>query len=127
MYLVSKEIEFSAAHRLRGYQGPCEKVHGHNYRVRVFLCAAALDPLGMVLDFTEFKRILREATAPLDHADLAAVPPFDTVNSTAENLAHHIAAEVARRLPPGPAVHRVEVWETPTSCAVYDPDPQEVP
>jgi 6-pyruvoyltetrahydropterin/6-carboxytetrahydropterin synthase len=126
MYFVVKEIEFSAAHTLRGHRGPCERLHGHNYRARVALAAAVLDPQGMVLDFTDFKRILREATAPLDHADLSGVPPFDTVNSTAENLARHIAAEVARRLPPGPRVHRVEVWETSTSCAIYDPDPEEV-
>lgn len=122
MYCVSKEIEFSAAHTLRGYQGPCENLHGHNYRARVFLRSAVLDSLGMVLDFTEFKRILREVTAPLDHANLSAVPPFDSVNSTAENLARHIALEVSRRLPPGPVVHRVEVWETTTSCAMFDPD-----
>jgi 6-pyruvoyltetrahydropterin/6-carboxytetrahydropterin synthase len=122
MYFVSKEIEFAAAHTLRGYRGPCENLHGHNYRARVFLRSAALDPLGMVLDFTEFKRILREVTAPLDHVNLSEVPPFDSVNSTAENLARHIAAEVARHLPSGPAVHRVEVWETATSCAIFDPD-----
>jgi len=127
MYFVSKEIEFAAAHTLRGTRGPCENLHGHNYRAKVFLAAGSLDATGMVLDFAEFKRILREVTAPLDHANLSEVPPFDAVNSTAENLARHIAAEVARRLPPGPAVHRVEVWETTTSCAIYEPDPKEVP
>jgi 6-pyruvoyltetrahydropterin/6-carboxytetrahydropterin synthase len=74
------------------------------------------------MDFAELKRLLKEITAPFDHRNLNEIPPFDRLNPTAEHLARHIAEETARRLPPGPAVRRVEVWETATSCAIYEPD-----
>ena len=49
------------------------------------------------------------------------IPPFTERNSTAELVAQYAFEEVARRLPPGRHVRRVEVWESETSCAIYEP------
>ena len=35
MYEIMVEGSFSAAHNLRGYKKKCEKLHGHNWKVRV--------------------------------------------------------------------------------------------
>ncbi|MBS3763042.1 MAG: 6-carboxytetrahydropterin synthase, partial [Planctomycetes bacterium] len=43
MFELQLEGHFSAAHRLREYEGACEKLHGHNYRVQVFLRGAELN------------------------------------------------------------------------------------
>ncbi|MFW6163967.1 MAG: 6-pyruvoyl trahydropterin synthase family protein, partial [Planctomycetota bacterium] len=51
------ETDFAAAHRLREYDGNCERLHGHNWRVDVVLRGEALDDLGMVNDFREAKRL----------------------------------------------------------------------
>ncbi|MDX1502912.1 MAG: 6-carboxytetrahydropterin synthase QueD [Thermoanaerobaculia bacterium] len=123
MFTIAKEIRFSAAHTIRGHTGGCERLHGHNYRVRVVLEAEELDELGMVMDFADLKGMLEEITAPLDHRLLNEVAPFDRINTTAELISRHVFEEIARRLPAerGLRVERVEVWEGPSSFAAYRP------
>jgi 6-pyruvoyltetrahydropterin/6-carboxytetrahydropterin synthase len=89
--------------------------------VRVWAQAATLDPLGMVLDFADVKRALEDAAGPFDHRFLNEIPPFDERNTTAELLAEHLFAELARRLDDGRVrVTRVEVWENDGACAAFE-------
>lgn len=122
MYRVSKDFQFSAAHQIHGHTGGCERMHGHNYRVRVVLEAAALDELGMVLDFADLKGIMRQILDPFDHRVLNEVPPFDELGTTAELLAEHVYLEVRDRLPDPDRVRvaRVEVWESDSACASFE-------
>lgn len=120
MFVLSTEVTIAAAHYLAGHVGPCEKLHGHNYRIRLVVASSRLDPLGMGMDFADLKRLLREITAPFDHRNLNEVPPFDRINPTAEHLARHLYLEAAKRLSPPMAVRRVDVFETPTTCAAYE-------
>ena len=41
---------FSAGHQLRGYQGKCEALHGHRFKVVVKVESAEIDKTGMVYD-----------------------------------------------------------------------------
>ena len=105
MFRVTKEIHFCYGHRLLNYNGKCRNLHGHNGRAVVTLEAPALDRLGMVVDFTEIKRVLgRWIDDVLDHRmllhrDDPIIPelrsqgePFVEldVNPTAENIARLI-------------------------------------
>ena len=121
MFTVFKDFTFSAAHQIRGHQGGCERMHGHNYRVRVVVQSERLDELGMVIDFADLKTIMGEILGPFDHRVINDLPPFDVRNTTAELLAEYVHDEVAACLPDGRSVRRVEVWETETSCAIYEP------
>jgi 6-pyruvoyltetrahydropterin/6-carboxytetrahydropterin synthase len=124
MFEVSVEETFSAGHALRGYRGKCENVHGHNYRVRVTLEGPQLDDIGLLVDFTELKRVVREIMGRLDHQFINDLEPFKTVNPSAENLAKYFYDEVTRLLrglPPGAHVTDVILWETDTSRAQYRP------
>ena len=103
MFEVSVEETFSAGHALRGYKGKCENVHGHNYRVRVTLEGPQLDAIGLLLDFTELKRVIREIMGRLDHQFMNDLEPFKTINPSAENLAKYFYDEVTRQLPGLPA------------------------
>src|ERR1700740_3520071 len=67
MFQVSVEETFSAGHALRGYRGKCENVHGHNYRVRVTLEGPQLDSIGLLVDFTQLKQVVRKIMGRLDH------------------------------------------------------------
>ncbi|HVT19026.1 MAG TPA: 6-carboxytetrahydropterin synthase QueD [Thermoanaerobaculia bacterium] len=124
MHTVFKDFTFAAAHAIRGHTRGCQNLHGHNYRVRVYVRAAELDGLGMVLDFADLKEVMQAVLGPFDHRVINEVPPFDRRNTTAELLSEYVYAEVARRLPGERrlAVSRVEVWENETSCAVFEPD-----
>src|SRR6201982_4173981 len=115
MFQVSVEETFSAGHALRGYRGKCENVHGHNYRVRVSVEGPQLDSIGLLLDFTELKRVIREIIGGLDHQFMNDLEPFRTVNPSAENLAKYFYDETQRQLtslPAGADITEVIVWGT---------------
>ena len=124
MFEVRVEETFSSGHALRGYQGKCENVHGHNYRVRVTLAGPELNEIGLLVDFTDLKRVVRGIIAEIDHQFLNDLEPFRTVNPSAENLAkyfYHQTRHGLNDLPQGAAITEVIVWETDTSSAIYRP------
>lgn len=119
-FTVFKETDFAAAHFLREYHGKCENLHGHNYRVRVYVGADELDSEGMVVDFVELKRAMLQVLERLDHRNINDIPPFDALNSTSEHLARYIAEEVAKVVDNDRArVTECHVWETDRNCAIY--------
>ena len=123
MYQLFVEGHFDAAHRLRSYHGKCENLHGHRFKAVIRLEAAEVGETGLVYDFVQLKRQLREALARFDHACLNDVPPFDEINPSSEHLATTIYNELEKKLTGAPvSVSSVEVWESPQSCATYRPD-----
>ncbi len=139
MFRVTKEIHFCYGHRLLNYAGKCRHLHGHNGKAVITLEAASLDALGMVVDFSEIKRVVGKwIDETLDHrmllhkddpiiAELTRQgEPFVTldVNPTAENIARLIFERVASH---GLPVVEVTLWETEASFATYRPTPGEAP
>ena len=118
-YELFVTAEFSAAHSLRNYEGKCERLHGHNWRVDLRLQGRRLNHEGLLLDFVEVKRILAAVLDPFDHAYLNETPPFDRLNPSSENLARIIAGAVAKRLPRGVRVASVTCWESARCAATY--------
>lgn len=137
MYGLKTEASFDSAHFLTDYYGKCENLHGHRWRVVVYLEQEDLQSEGtmkdMVLDFGAFKRAVRDLAEELDHTFLleegSLAPetlaclkregfsltelPFRT---TAENLARLFAERlIAQGLP----VSQVDMYETPNNCAIY--------
>ncbi len=121
MYQLHVETDFAAAHNLRGYEGRCENLHGHNYRVEVEIEGEELDDTGLLADFKELKRICEEVLAPLDHAYLNDIGPFNRVNPTTENIAAHICREVQAAMPETLEVISVTCWESEKCAARYVP------
>jgi 6-pyruvoyltetrahydropterin/6-carboxytetrahydropterin synthase len=124
MFEVRVEESFSSGHALRGYKGKCENVHGHNYRVRVTLAGPKLNEIGLLVDFTELKRVLRGIIAEIDHQFLNDLNAFKVENPSAENLAKYFYHETRRglgELPEGARITEVIVWETDTSSAIFRP------
>jgi 6-pyruvoyltetrahydropterin/6-carboxytetrahydropterin synthase len=126
MFQVSVEETFSSGHALRGYKGKCENPHGHNYRVQVTLEGPKLDSIGLLIDFTHLKEVMRTLIKRLDHQFLNELEPFTNVNPSAENMAKYFYDELSgelKDLPPGARVSDVIVWETDTAMAKYRPEP----
>lgn len=119
MYIVRVEDSFAAAHFLTHYHGKCERLHGHNYRVRVYARGSELDAGGMLLDFGILKAALREVLGGLDHSLLNDEPSF-MGDPSAERIAALIFARLVERLPAAP-LHAVEVFETEKNMARYEP------
>jgi 6-pyruvoyltetrahydropterin/6-carboxytetrahydropterin synthase len=120
MFEVEITTSFSAAHRLRNYNGKCERLHGHNYRTSVVLRADAVAEDGMVIDFTELKTVTADALAALDHSYLNDIKPFDKIEPSAENIAAHIFGAIRSLLgEKGGLLYSVSVWESESSRATY--------
>ena len=120
MYRVRIKSHFSSAHNLREYQGACERLHGHNWKVEAYLKSETLDKLGMVEDFKMFKKHLNVIMNELDHEYINELEYFKTVNPTSENMTKYIFDELAAAY--GEKVDKVIVWETDTSAAEYSKD-----
>jgi 6-pyruvoyltetrahydropterin/6-carboxytetrahydropterin synthase len=118
MYLVRVEADFAAAHFLKHYKGKCERLHGHNYKVRAWAKGPTLSEGGMLLDFAELKGALRAVLEGLDHSLLNEVAVFED-DPSAERIAEYVFKALALRLPLAP-LHAVEVFETETSMARYE-------
>lgn len=119
MYTIRVEATFAAAHFLTEYHGKCERLHGHNYLVRAFAKGAELDSAGMLVDFGVVKSHLRRVCDTLDHTCLNDNPAFAS-SPSAERIARHIFEEM-RRLDPAMPLSALEVFETDTSMARYEP------
>jgi 6-pyruvoyltetrahydropterin/6-carboxytetrahydropterin synthase len=133
MFSVTRELTFCYGHRLLDYDGKCKHLHGHNGRAVITLASDQLDRLGMVVDFSELKRVVGGwIDATLDHKMLLhrddpvlgyllsqnePVHVLD-VNPTAENIARLIFEYAASK---GFPVVEVTLWETQTCCATYRP------
>jgi 6-pyruvoyltetrahydropterin/6-carboxytetrahydropterin synthase len=122
MYSVRVETSFSAAHSLSHYHGKCERVHGHNYRVRLWARGEGLDEGGMLVDFAMLKDRLKRVCGSLDHTNLNDNPAFGG-DPSAELIARYIFEQTAGLLPPAEAglLSAVDVFETPANMARYSP------
>ena len=137
MYGLKTEAHFDSAHFLTDYYGKCENLHGHQWRVVVYLQQDELQEEGtmkdMVVDFGVFKKAVRALADEFDHMFLVEegslkpetiacleaegftlkMLPFRT---TSENLARHFAE---RLIAQGMPVSQVDCYETPMNCATY--------
>lgn len=119
-YTLKVVSDFAAAHSLRGYPGDCRKLHGHNWKVEVEVQASELDELGMAIDFKTVKQVTKRVTDELDHGYLNDIPPFDSINPTAENIAAYIYRRLGEEInEPRVRVHAVTIWETERACVRY--------
>ncbi len=123
MFEIARERTFSASHQLRNYKGRCERLHGHNWRVRVCVFAKQLDSSGMVIDFHELDRMMGIAIEPFDHRHLNDVSAFEQVNPSAENIAQAIGESVKTQLQGTEIrVSYCDVFENDLSRARYIPE-----
>jgi 6-pyruvoyltetrahydropterin/6-carboxytetrahydropterin synthase len=118
MYTVRIEDTFAAAHYLTRYHGKCENLHGHNYRVRVYVTGEELDEGGMLLDFGVLKKTVKGILNTLDHGLLNDLPYFSNGDPSAERIARFIYEETEKALPDA-GLNRVEVFETDINMAAY--------
>lgn len=118
MFILSVEHTFSAAHAivLRGIREP---LHGHNWHVTLKVGAPSLDQDGLVCDFHDIERNLRNVTDRFHNRNINDIPPFDQSNPTAENIAHHIGTAIAGTLPEGVHLISCAVTEAPGCTAIY--------
>jgi 6-pyruvoyltetrahydropterin/6-carboxytetrahydropterin synthase len=120
MYELMIETKFAAAHQLRNYHGKCERLHGHNWKVNVYVAADQLDDIGLAVDFKVLKDTTNEQLAALEHVFLNEVPPFTEINPSSENISKWLYENLSETLNTEHIqVSMVTVWESDTAHASY--------
>ena len=121
LYEIEVRSAFEAAHFIRGYEGKCARLHGHNWEVIAVVRGQELDKLGMLIDFRVLKVELKKILDDFDHRFLNEQETFADENPTAENLARKIFERLALSEIFGGSIklHAVKVCETPNSCVTY--------
>lgn len=111
--IVRRAFDFEAAHRLPAHPGKCSRLHGHSYRLVVGVGGGIDEKTGMVIDFSDLKRVVQSRVLErLDHA--CANDLMD--NPTAEVLARWIWDELSGELP---GLCEIELHETRNCSVVY--------
>lgn len=138
MYSIKVEESFDSAHFLSGYNGKCSHIHGHRWRLLVEVQTQELQEegecKGMVVDFTQLKKDLKNLAEDFDHCliiekDTMREQTFNCLvedgfrivslpfRPTAEKFAEFFFHSFVKK---GYQVKRVSVYETPNNCAVYE-------
>ncbi|RZD15102.1 MAG: 6-carboxytetrahydropterin synthase QueD [Candidatus Acidulodesulfobacterium ferriphilum] len=126
MYELKVLSSFSSAHALRGYNGKCENIHGHNWRVETTVTSNVLNEIGLVIDFKLLKKYVDGVMEILDHKFINELDFFKEVNPSAENIARYIYEELEKIIGLNEyneckdiRITRVDVYETSSSMASY--------
>ncbi|MGA2191896.1 MAG: 6-carboxytetrahydropterin synthase QueD [Nitrospirota bacterium] len=120
MYELMIETKFAAAHQLRNYNGRCERLHGHNWKVKVYIMSDVLNDIGLAMDFKALKDDTNEVISVLEHSFVNEVAPFTEINPSSENIAKWIYETLAKKInTESIQVSMVTVWESDTASASY--------
>jgi len=126
MYELQIITQFAAAHQLRNFRGKCEKLHGHNWRIDVFVEGEKLNDAGLLIDFKEVKdaKEVKDTTTSileeLDHSFLNELPQFKDQNPSSENIAAYIFTRLSNELnDTNIKVSKVTAWESDSANSSY--------
>jgi len=120
MFRLKILTSFAAAHCLINYQGDCENLHGHNWRVEVTVRVGELDDAGLGIDFKILKAETNQLLKTLDHKYLNELPPFSGLSPSSENIARFLYRELSNKLnTDNIKVETITVWESDFACASY--------
>lgn len=114
---IYKEFSFDSAHYLPNVPDghKCKNMHGHTYRLKVFIKGKPDPSLGWIMDFKELKDIVGKVIDKLDHKLINDIEGLQ--NPTAENITLWIWNEIKPLLP---LLNRIELYETPTTGVIYN-------
>jgi len=120
MFELKVTADFAAAHQLKMVSKKCENLHGHNWKIEVYVTGEHLNTAGVLIDFGEIKAHVAEIVASLDHKFLNELECFRDGNPSSENIARYVAESLQKKLD-GRAVRvaRVTAWETESASATF--------
>jgi len=123
MYHLMIQTHFAAAHNLLNYQGDCENLHGHNWKIEVTVKAESLDAAGLGIDFKVLKKKTNIIMDRLDHKYLNDLEMFKGVSPSSEHISRYIFESLAEEMSEFEVeVERITVWESDNACASYTKD-----
>ena len=120
MYELRVVTRFAAAHQLTMVGSKCENMHGHNWKIEVYISGDRLNAGGVLVDFGEIKAHLAEVMKKLDHKFLNELEYIPDGKPSSENIAYFVATELQAKInDPSIRISRVTAWESDDTCATY--------
>ncbi len=120
MYHLLIQTHFAAAHNLLNYDGDCENLHGHNWKIEATVTTETLDSAGLGIDFKILKKKTNVIMDMLDHKYLNDLEPFKNVSPSSEHISKFIYDELSKLLQEyDVSVEKITVWESDNACASY--------
>ncbi len=120
MFRLRIITSFASAHNLINYQGECENLHGHNWKVEVSVTAKELDNAGLGIDFKILKAETNKLLKTLDHKYLNELAPFTELSPSSENIAKYLFYELGNTLNNSNVkVEEITVWESDFASATF--------
>jgi len=120
MYELKVITHFAAAHQLKMVGSKCENLHGHNWKIEVFVRGDKLDSAGVLVDFGVVKKHLAGIMSMLDHKYLNELDYFQNGRPSSEHIACFVAKELQKKIDNSAVkVSRVAAWESDDACATY--------
>jgi 6-pyruvoyltetrahydropterin/6-carboxytetrahydropterin synthase len=120
MFTLYVKDSFAAAHKLVGYEGKCEELHGHNFVIEALFAGEKLGDDGLLVDFKILKDYLKKILDALDHKYLNEIPFFIERASSAEYIALYIFGEMEKQMKGRVAILKeIRVWESDKAYAAY--------
>ena len=119
MYKISTTHKIAAAHQLRNYEGPCARLHGHNWQIKVDVIVSDVNDLGITIDFVDLDKIIWKVVGKFDHQNFNAIEPFDKINPSAENIAKYFYGKIKTELAENIQLAKVSIWETDQYLVEY--------
>lgn len=139
---ITKQFTFETAHALYGYDGKCQNIHGHSYKLDVTVIGKPIEDLnhvkrGMVIDFGDLKQIVKKEVVDVwDHAiilnqdtphielgEQLKASGHDVVlvnyQPTSEKMIEDFANRIASKLPEEMALFSLKLRETETAFAEW--------
>ena len=120
MFELKIVTHFAAAHQLKMVSKKCENLHGHNWKIEVYITGETLNEAGVLIDFGELKKRVSSIMEQLDHRFLNDLEYFKDKNPSSEIIAQYIAQTLQKTID-DPSIHvsRVTSWESDDACATY--------
>jgi 6-pyruvoyltetrahydropterin/6-carboxytetrahydropterin synthase len=126
---IYKEAHFDASHRLLHYRGKCANLHGHRWKVEVWIEGAVDDTSLILMDYNAIKDIVdhfdHQIILNRDDPMVECISQFQEVITTPGDPTSELLAMLIRDMIQGycqeqgtqVVVSRVRVWESPTCYA----------
>ena len=118
MFELAIQGDIASAHFIPGYEGLCKNLHGHTWKIEVYILSEQLDKLGMVADFRDLKKKLKTFLKHIDHVCLNDLAYFKDNLPTTENIAKYVYTNFSKEVEPLD-LSRVRVWESDTTSVTY--------
>jgi 6-pyruvoyltetrahydropterin/6-carboxytetrahydropterin synthase len=126
---IYKEVQIDTSHRLLHYKGKCANLHGHRWKIEVWMEGEPDPATQILIDYSLIKQVITKYDHQIilnrDDPMVPRIEEFHPVITTQGEPTSELMAvlirddlsAICRERRIKATVTRIRIWESPTSCA----------